>query len=30
MDAIPSTVSLTTYNGVREEFREMPLKDLIK
>ena len=30
MDAIPSTVSLTTYNGGPEEFLETPLNDLIK
>lgn len=30
MDSIPSTVSLTTYNGGPEEFHETPLNDLIK
>lgn len=30
MDSIPSTVSLTTYNGGPEEFQETPLNDLIK
>ena len=30
MDAIPSTVSLTTYNSVPQEFHETPLNDLIK
>jgi len=30
MDAIPSTVSLTTYNGGPDEFQETPLNDLLK
>jgi NADPH:quinone reductase-like Zn-dependent oxidoreductase len=30
MDSIPSTVSLTTYNGGPQEFHETPLKDLMK
>lgn len=30
MAAIPSTVSLTTYNGGPDEFRETPLNDLLK
>jgi NADPH:quinone reductase-like Zn-dependent oxidoreductase len=30
MDAIPGTVSLTTSNGVPEEFHETPLNGLIK
>lgn len=30
LDAIPSTVSLTTYNGGPGEFHKTPLNDLIK
>lgn len=30
MDSIPSTVSLTTYNGGPKEFHETPLNDLMK